>query len=343
MTALSCIKQTPTTLSSGKSRVRQPVSGFTLVELLVAMALFLVVITVAFDAFSSSNKLVEADTNRVMASQNAQGALDILASDVRQAGENLELDLGISGLTFDNSMRTVTVRRSIPADAATGIKLQRLPLCYASGTTFQVSGPPPGSATPLNASCASGPSEVNVVPWRDHFTAQNGQSQAALLYRPKSGSTPSLIVRVTVNTVGDSALSGSGTSSARRTSLTLAENVPSSFTPTNGSLILLIDERRYLLDTASKELRLALAGQTDAQAQVVAYDVTGLTLGATLVNPDETVTSLGLTGPWKRVKQITLNLTANNAGQGRGGARSFQATVFPRNVETARSAGTGTP
>ncbi len=319
--------------------MRQDVSGFTLLELLVAMALFIVVITVAFDAFSSSNKLVEADTNRVMASQNVQGALDILASDVRQAGENLELDLGISGITFDNSAQTMTVRRSIPADATTGVKLQRLPLCYASGTTFQVSGPPPSSTTPANSSCVSGPSEVNVGPWRDYFTAQNGQPQAALLYRPKSGSTPSLITRTTVNAVQNT----SGTGDTRRTNLILGGSIPVGFTDTNGSLILLIDERRYFLDAASSELRLALGGQADGDAQVVAYSVTGLTLGATLVNPDATVTSMSLTGPWKRVKQITLNLTANNAGQGRGGSRSFQATVFPRNVETARSAGTGTP
>lgn len=339
MTAKSCIKRTPTTPNLGGSNLRQNVSGFTLIELLVAMALFLVVITIAFNAFSSSNKLVEADTNRVMAGQNVQGALDLLAADVRQAGENLELDLGISGITFDNGAQTMTVRRSIPADVVTGVKVQRLPLCYASGTTFQVSGPPPSLTTPANASCASGPSEVNVGPWRDYFTAQNGQVQAALLYRPKSGSTPSLIVRTTVSAVQNT----TGTGNTRRTNLTLGSVLPGGFTATNGTQILLIDERRYFLDTASNELRLALGGQADDEAQAVAYAVTGLALSATLVNPDATVTSMGLTGPWRRIKQVSLNLTANNAGQGRGGARSFQATVFPRNVETARSAGTGAP
>lgn len=343
MATSSCTGPRRTTPPSARNKRRE--GGFTLVELLVAMALFLVILTIAFNAFVSSNKLVEADTGRVMANQNVQTALDLMAADVRQAGENLELNLGISGIEFDDVGNTLTVRRSIPPLPSTGLKLAQLPLCYASGTTLQVVGPPPGTAT-ATARCTYSDGDAdgehdNITPWRTYFTAQEGRPQAALLYRPKSGSTPALIQRTTVRSIeAQTSQTISGTT-VRRVNVTMGAAVPVAFTPANNSLLILVDERRYVL--VGDELRLALGGQRDDEAQPVAFDVTDLALGATLVEPSETVSSMALTGPWARVKTISLGLTANNAGQGRGNPRTYQATVFPRNVETARSTNAGVP
>lgn len=320
-------------------------SGFTLVELLIAMGLLVIVLTIAFNAFVSSNKLVEADTGRIMASQNVQTALDVLAADVRQAGENLELNLGISGIEFDDAANTITVRRSIPS-LSTGVSLARLPLCSKSGPTLQVVGPPPGSTTTA-ARCAysdgDGDGEHdNIGPWRTYFTLQEGRPQAALLYRPRSGSTPALVRRTSVRRVeAQTTQTITGGVQLRRVNVTLDENVPNEFTAANNSLLVLIDERRYVL--VNDELRLALGGQTNAEAQPVAFDVTDLALSATLGNPDETVSSMVLTGPWARVKSVSLGLTAKSAGQGSARARTYQTAVFPRNVETARSTNAGAP
>lgn len=310
------------------------------------MALFLIVLTIAFSAFASTNKLVETDTGRVMANQNVQTALDLMAADVRQAGENLELNLGISGLEFSNADKTLTVRRSIPPLPSTGLKLAQLPLCYVSGTTVQVVGPPPGSsATTARCTYSDGDGDGehdNITPWRTYFATQEGRPQAALLYRPKSGSTPALIRRTTVRSIEPQAIQNlSGGVILRRVNVTLGESVPGTFTPANNSLLILVDERRYVL--VGTELRLALGGQRDDEAQPVAFDVSDLSLSATLANPNETVSSMSLTGPWARVKSVALGLTANGAGQGRGNARTYQASVFPRNVETARSTNSGAP
>lgn len=333
--------------------MRHGKQGFTLIELLVALALGVGVLTIAFNTFAGNSRLVETDTGRVMGNQNVQTAVDLMAADVRQAGENLELDLGISGLEFDNAAQTLTVRRSIPpltaAQAASapdlvGQLLQRLPICAKTATTIQVVGPPPGSTTATSActyNAGPGNEDVKIRPWRAYFTSQEGRPQAALLYRPASGSTSALIQKTVVTVVEPT----TGTAPTQRVNVTLGAPVPAAFTSTNGSLLILIDERRY--QRVGNELRMALGGQTADQAQTVAFDVTNLkvsaTLAATDTAPQETVTSLALNGPWVRVRQVALELSAGSAGQGRGGARTYSTQIFPRNVESARKVGAGAP
>lgn len=341
----SYIKPKRTTPRSVVKSEQSRESGFTLIELLIAMGLLVIVLIIALNAFVSSNKLVEADTGRIMASQNVQTALDLMAADVRQAGENLELNLGISGIEFDDAANTITVRRSIPP-LSTGVSLARLPLCHKSGTTVQVVGPPPSStATAARCTFSDGDGDGehdNIGPWRTYFTLQEGRPQAALLYRPKNGSTPALVRRTSVRQIQAQTVQPVvGGAPIRRVNVTLGEAVPSEFTAANNSLLVLIDERRYAL--VDDELRLALGGQTNDEAQPVAFDVTDLALSATLGAPDEMVSSMALDGPWARVKSVSLGLTAKSAGQGRARERTYQTAVFPRNVETARSTNPGAP
>lgn len=319
-------------------------SGFTLVELLVGMALLAAVLLVASTVLSSSNQITEDDTARIMASQNVQAAADMIANDLRQAGENLELDLGISGVEFDNASQRLTIRRSIPPFTASqvgsatsyiGQKPARLPVCAVSGTSIQVVGPPPGSTT-STANCAyntvssSDPDDARVKTWRLYFASQGPQT--ALLYTPQSGSAPRLAT-VFVRSVG--AIPSSSTPSAeRRISVTIDGGVPSGYTVSSNTLLILIDERRYM--RTANELRLAGNGQTDAEAQPVAFDVSQFDISANLVKPDETVTAVSSTGPWSRLKSIRLTLSGATGGLTRNKTRTFQATVFPRNVETAR-------
>ncbi|GGM16934.1 hypothetical protein GCM10010841_26530 [Deinococcus aerophilus] len=319
--------------------------AFTLIELLVTMALGLIVLTIVFNLFASSTTLVETDTGRVMASQNAQTALDILAGDVRQAGENLELAqprLGVSGVEFgpggSGTPAFVTVRRNIPPHPTTRVQLQRLPLCAKSGANLQVAGPPPSSVI-ATGPCAS--SDVNVGPWRDHFAAQSGRAQAALLYCDTCGTGGTRkITRVAVLKVGNTVTTLEAGTTVNRISVTLRDTVPSDYRDNNNSMLMLIDERRYFL-APDNTLRLALAGQTDSEAEPVAFDVAALKVTADLIAEGTTpaqngVTSMGLEGPWSRLKQVNLTLTGGNAGQGRARTRTFEARVFPRNVESSR-------
>ncbi|WP_158263788.1 PulJ/GspJ family protein [Deinococcus arcticus] len=318
-------------------------AGFTLTELLVSMSLLAVVMMVAFSLFDSSNDLVESDTGRIMAAQNTQSALDIISNDLRQAGENLtSLRIPLSGVEFSSTNQRLIVRRGIPPMTAAQVgtatdmisrRPEILSVCKVTGNRVQVIGPTPAGNTPsqclYNGISNSGTSgdDTRVRTWRIFFGSQSNAPQAALLYRPAGNGIAAAFAPVVVTTIGP--VSNQADLTKREVQLDLADNVPAGFSSTNGSQIILIDQRRYWVQ--NNELKLAVAGQTDAQGQTVAFDVDSLALGATLVNPTATVNTLAIDGPWNRVQSVVATLRARS-GQGRNTTRNFQATVFPRNV-----------
>ncbi|MFC6661549.1 hypothetical protein [Deinococcus multiflagellatus] len=194
---------------------------------------------------------------------------------------------------------------------------------------IEVVGPLPDNTTPSQCLYQAHPSgdDNRVRPWRVFFASQSNAPQAALLYRPASGTTPAAFAPVVVTTIGT--ISSNADATKRELWLDLRDSVPAGFSSSNGSQLILIDQRRYWVQDS--ELKLAVAGQTNAQAQTVAFDVDSLVLSATLTNPTATVTSLAINGPWNRLQTVVATLKARS-GQGRNAARTFQATVYPRNV-----------
>ncbi|AXH00806.1 prepilin-type N-terminal cleavage/methylation domain-containing protein (plasmid) [Deinococcus wulumuqiensis] len=352
-----CKRQKPTTPNSAVPTERVAQQGFTLIELLVSMGLLGILLLVVFSIFMSSNNLIETDTSRVNATQNTQSAMDLLASDVRQAGENLDLSLGVSGLEFNAS--SLTIRRSIPPLTAlqapsteptlAGQTVKTMSVCSLNTSTkqIQIVGPPPSTSstaptatTTCTYSTRPDGEDANVKIWRVYFAAEDNRPQVGLLVRPKTSAQTALIERVAVVRVEATQTQNYGSTTVRRVFVTLRDPIPAGFSATNGSTLTLIDERRYLRDSTANELRLALGGQTDTEAAVVAFNVTDFTttalLGAAGTSPEETVSSLGLTGPWSRVKKVNLSLTAGNSGTGRSRSRTFTTSIFPRNVESAQ-------
>ncbi|MVN88174.1 prepilin-type N-terminal cleavage/methylation domain-containing protein [Deinococcus sp. HMF7620] len=332
------------TLPSSAMSPEQRQTGFTLTELLVGMSLLAAVMTIAFSMFQSSNQLVESDTSRIMAAQNAQTALDIMTNDLRQAGENLaSIRLPVSGVEFNNANQKLIVRRGIaPMSAgqvgtATDLISQRpqaLSVCKAIDNRVQVIGPTPAGDTPsrclyrgVSGAGTSG-DDVQVRPWRVFFASQGNAYQAALLYRPAGNGLLAAFAPVVVQTI--SGVSNNTDATKRVVELVLAGNVPAGFSSTNGSQIILIDQRRYWV--ADNQLKLAVAGEKDADAQTVAFDIDSLTLSATVTNSSTAVNALAIDGPWNRVKTIVAALKARNPSQGKANTRTFQSTIYPRNV-----------
>ncbi len=349
------------TIPSSGAPYKEPwKQGFTLIELLVSIALLAILMTIVFNTFLSSNNLVETDIGRINATQNTQGAMDLLVADVRQAGENLDLSLGISGLEFDSS--SLTVRRSIPPltllqspsgePGLAGQTVKSMSICSLDATNrIQIIGPPPKSDSPApsaTSTCTystrlSDKEDANVKIWRVYFASQSGRPQVAILARPADTATGqiAMVRRVIALSVDPTQLQiYSGNTEIRRVSITLRDPVPAGFTAANGSTLTLVDERRYIRDSTSNELRLALGGQTDMEASVVAFNISGFTTTAVLrasgTSPESTVPSMSLQGPWERVKRVNLSLTGGNAGVGRNRNRTFTTSVFPRNVESTR-------
>lgn len=306
-------------------------------EMLVSLGLFGLLSMLAFMTFTRTNNAVTKDAGSVSAGQSAQGALDIMLNDVREAGENLDLGLGVSGIEINNTTKEIIVRKNIAIASRTLIP--RMPLCALANGLILINGATSG--VPSGA-CAyydqnSNNDDDNVERWRAYFTAQNNIPQAAILYRPAiAGTQTSLVAKVTVTSIQPRTGDGS-TISPYQTWVTVLGNVPSGFTTSNGSVLVLVDERRYKL--VGDQLMFAQGGQTDAQASVMAFNISNLSMSADLVNPTATVDTIALSGPWQRVKSITLTMTAGSANLfgKKTVQRTYTGTMFPRNVPSTQT------
>lgn len=325
-------------------------AGLTLIEMLIALALFSAVMTIAFSVFSNTNKLVQADTGRINAAQNVQSAMDLLVSDLRQAGENLySQNIQVTGLEFNDAEQTLTIRRAIaafrptelPAGYSGATSVQSRKICEVNGKTILIASNTNGCTyTPVN-SLLPGSDDTSVMAWRQYFALQNGRPQAALLLKPAGGGTAAVIARATVTAIGavqytNNVLTGYD----RKIWVTLNDTVPTAFTASNNSALILVDERTY--QAKDGELRFTQGG-VGASSQVMAFGVSSLrinaTLGATSSSSASTITALSLADgadKWARIQNINVQLTGRSAGLGKTTNKLFTADVFPRNIETAR-------
>lgn len=338
-------------------------AGFTLLELLVAMSLFVVLITIASTVFINTRRLVNADSGAVSSTQNVRSAVDIMAADIRQAGENLStLNVKVTGMDFNQSNKTITVRRAIPDFKSTDLpadypanaarSIQALPICYLSGDRkeIRVASTTTVDCTYNAVNALIGNSDdQNIAAWRRYFVLQSGRPQAAIIYTPGSSTSPTVSQRIQVNSVGNVEFTVplAGVFN-RQVSLRLNTPAPSSVTASNGSLIILVDERNYVLDSTSKRLMFT-QGADASYAQPLAFGITNMSIQAKL-NPvagdgaTETLTSQSVTSDqdgakWARVKEISLSLTGTGQSGQPQGERKFTTNIFPRNVETLRGSG----
>lgn len=312
--------------------------GLTLVELLVTIAISSLLLMVIGTAVTTSTRLMNTDLGQVNASHNAQAALDMILNDVRNAGENLDTTIGITGVEISDNAKEVLVRKNITIADRTLIP--RLPICGVNGNQILINGTPlSGSTNP--AQCTYGDSDANndddnVQRWRTVFAAQPDIAQSAILYTPPATTGgSSQVVRVRVNTLG--VRQGNGATIPYRTYITLDTAVPAGYTLTNNSQVILVDERRYKV--VGDNLVLATGGQSDAEAQVVAFDIPNLDLSATLQNPSASVNTIGLQGPWVRIKSINVTLEARTSDKTAilKQTKAYSGVMYPRNVESAAS------
>jgi hypothetical protein len=79
---------------------RQNVKGFTLLELIVAAAVSLTILGVSLGMLSEQRRWVLGDRTRAAANDNLRLASDLIGQDVKQAGERLESDTFLPGISI---------------------------------------------------------------------------------------------------------------------------------------------------------------------------------------------------------------------------------------------------
>jgi prepilin-type N-terminal cleavage/methylation domain-containing protein len=100
----------------GMKRKKAKNQGFTLVELLVAMAIATVVLAAIFSAFKSQQDSYVVQTQVAMTQQNVRGAMQLISRDIQMAGYYTNFETSIITMNWDDmgvdeSMRPIIYAR----------------------------------------------------------------------------------------------------------------------------------------------------------------------------------------------------------------------------------------
>lgn len=349
-------------------------AGFTLVELLVSMAILGVVLTIAFSLFSGSNQLISVDTKRVTSGREAQAALDLMVADIRQAGENLDrlasigkqegvkdflvsgIDIYTSPIDTENYNASITVRKVVSdfqgKDAVDnkGIaSIAPMPICGVAGTIITVADDKTGAGSVPGCNYAPYSSNEDTVPypddttlasWRHLFKLRKNLPQTALVYR--TDNAKAIINRVTINRVLDAEFIRSNIDPSkvvrRLGKIEMANNLPSGYGVRAGR-ILPIDERVYEIRDGDLVL---IEGAGNATPQTLLFNVKSLKIVARTKDAPDGLTQTPQIGSadssnmWKNLKGIDIEIQTWRDSKRKKIGATYKASVMPRNVESSQ-------
>jgi type IV pilus assembly protein PilW len=277
---------------------------------LVAMAVVLVVTGAALSLALSSRSLYEKDESRTELLQSLRVSLDLLGTDIRQAGERLPEDFPAL-VIVDGPPDQIAVRRNL-IDTV-------LPVCRDVGTTDEdifvadLGGAPPLPCNPLPDADADGWRD-NLQAWRTYRLA-NGGAVPAYIYDPVTGNGEFI-------TYDDEDAAGM---TIHRDDL---DALLFTYPVANGSRVYILEERLYGLDTDM--LQITLNGNIASPMHVVQH-LTGFQAWANFQDGSVQQT-LGAPDVWSDLRSIEIQLDGRVDNRGELVTRTLTAEFFPRNV-----------
>lgn len=153
-----------------KHFIRDLDEGFTLVELMVSMVVAFIVLSMGLLAVTYSRKLYLEDQDRTNLNQNLRAAMDLVGTDIKQAGERIT-DAKFPAIDITSSSELLLRRR---------LDLPILPVCQAIASSssnpiyIALSTSPPQGCSLLDSDGDGLPD--NLVAWRDYRCNQDGVS-----------------------------------------------------------------------------------------------------------------------------------------------------------------------
>lgn len=283
--------------------------GFTLIELLVAAALSSIIFALITQSVILQSNYYLEDVGRTRIQQNLRGALDILAMNIRQAGENFDgsfpavlLNEGSSGAPDE-----LILRRNLLSEV--------LVICQpaASGASqLYVSDNTSTEAACLPANIAS-----SLSAWSSYRSAEGGGSVKVYIFDRVSDTGEFLDYSGESVSAGDDYLSVTPTANAY---------------PAGSTSIYLIEEFKFSLNPLVDTLVLELDGGSGS-LQDVAYNIIDFQVELEL-DDGSVLTSLSPSGSssWKDIKAVRVLLTGRETWKRRAFTRSVTGEYFPRNV-----------
>ena len=281
--------------------------GFTIMELLVASSLSAVIMGLVTANILTSNNVYFEDVIRTSINSNLRAGMDIISTNIRQAGENLQPSFPavevLNGM--GNAPDTLILRRNKQAEVLT--------VCndiIAGATLAEVSD----DSRP-NSVCKN----VNASRLFDNFEAQ----------RLEDGGTTRIFLYNQVSNTGEFV---EFSDTDLNTNIKMLISAPVNSYPAISSSIYLIEEFRFSLETITETLELYINGDLSTPAPV-AFDTNQLSVrvemqdGTILNNFDA-----GAGHVWKEIRQIRITLGGEVSRKSRTMSSSITAEYFPRNV-----------
>lgn len=285
--------------------------GFTLVELLIVMALGGLLLAALLQLVLSSQRLYQSDSARAAINQDVSVAIAAISNDVRQAGERLTADFPAVQVAGVPGQRSITVRRSV-LDVV-------LPVCkdIKSGTaTDVVFISKKGNGGSLPASCKEDSSEVGFNAWVSYRKA-NGGTVDAYLFDPVTGLGETFSYDAEDNS-GQHIHKGPGK---------WLNNYP----VVNQPRVYIMEETTYAQAGTSIMLKRGSQGAVAFLPNVQKFEIEPVVING---GTRETITGNFPTNKssWKDLNTVKLSLTASQQAGGKTVSRTFTSEFVPRNV-----------
>lgn len=284
--------------------------GLTILEILIGSFLGVLVTATAYSALIIHQRSVINDVHRTRLSQNLRSALDFLAVDSRQAGEQLPAIFPAIILTDGGAGQpdVLTFRRNILSeeitvcsDIAAGSNLSTISMVSA------VAGAPPV--------CVYGSQSIALDTWEEHRSAEGGSFKAYIF---NTGTRLGEFITIT-NTVD----------SGVQMSLSSDNQSVTNAYPAYTSVVYVIEEWRYEL-TENNILTLT-ENQDEDGVKNIAFDITGFEVK--IISEDGTVLDdFAATDNWDTITGIQVTLSGQTDTGKKVITDSINSTFFPRNI-----------
>lgn len=282
--------------------------GHTLLELIVASSLTLSMALLIFSGLTAQLNYFTADLGRKRVQLNLRGAMDIVAMNIRQAGEGL--DRYFPAITLEQKTGPVTSEIALRRKIVHEVML----LCKAAvigDTKIFVSDDAATDANCLPTNVASA-----LAVWKSTRQAQNNSLRIYLYDR--------------VGLAGEF-LDYSGEDIVGGDDYLLTSPLSRAY-PTSSTSAYVIEEFRFNLDSTGTALQLRRDGYSNSPEDV-AYNLTSFQVslrkqdGTTL-----TTMSPSATVSWQDLRAVILTLGGEGSWRNFRTARTLTAEYFPRNV-----------
>jgi prepilin-type N-terminal cleavage/methylation domain-containing protein len=250
--------------------------GFTLIELMVSMAVFLVIGGTAMSLFSQHAKLFNDQQGTVGLNISLRNALSQIENDTVQAGNGFYGSLSTAntpvGITITNNAGAFDSFYIIQAGTPTGVPLDPAIAC------------PPGVNTTLGNATLVPPPGITTgnFPAGTVVLFMNGAGNQMTVATIKTATAAGTKINITYNGTNGDGTNGSGNDpfglTAVPTALTDPDQFTSSFCPSNGDYVVPLTWVQYSVDAQNRLLR-TNSGQP-LNPDFIADQIIGFKVGA---------------------------------------------------------------